>query len=187
MIRIRLWLYLPADGHAFESRLSNDTCFGRHGASQPLREELIPSAASCKLPQLTDALDYHARVTRCGLMVEYLLIADVNDRLSDADELAAFCAAREAEATGVAEAAGMEAEAAAGKRHGKRDKWTAGYVNLIPFNPTDAGSLHGYQTPSDASVEAFHARLREHGVNALVRWTSATGRDANGACGQLVV
>ena len=34
---------------------------------------------------------------------------------------------------------------------------------------------------------AFHARLREeHGVNALVRWSSATGRDANGACGQLV-
>ena len=33
----------------------------------------------------------------------------------------------------------------------------------------------------------FHARLRdEHGVNALVRWTSAVGRDANGACGQLV-
>ena len=163
-----------------------------HGASQPLREELIPSAASCQLPELCAALDYHARTTRCGLMVEYLLIAGVNDRLVDADELAAFCAAREVEATRVeatrVEATRVAAEAAgAAGAVGKRAKWTAGYVNLIPFNPTEAGSLHGYQTPSDESVEAFHSRLREHDVNALVRWSSATGRDANGACGQLVV
>ena len=69
----------------------------------------------------------------------------------------------------------------------KEARAAAGYVNLIPFNPTEAGDAHGYRTPSDAAVGAFHARLREeHGVRALVRWSSATGRDANGACGQLV-
>ena len=41
---------------------------------------------------------------------------------------------------------------------------------------------------SDEAVAHFHERLRSlHGVNALVRWTSASGRDASGGCGQLVV
>ena len=153
-----------------------------HAATLPLRSQLIPSATG--MAELTEALDYHAAATRCGLMVEYLLIAAVNDRPSDADALAAFCAER------AAAAAAAAADAAPGDapRSRKEARAAAGYVNLIPFNPTDAGSLHGYETPSDAAVAAFHARLRDrHGVNALVRWTSAVGRDANGACGQLVV
>ena len=129
------------------------------------------------MPALTSALDYHARTTRCGLMVEYLLIDGVNDRESDADALAAFCAERDAVAKDVTPPLSR-----------KQARAAAGYVNLIPFNPTGAGDVHGYATPSDERVERFHARLREeHGVNALVRWTSAVGRDAQGACGQLVV
>ena len=101
----------------------------------------------------------------------YLLIDGLNDRPADADALAAFCKERE--------------EAAAGSA---TTKGSAGYVNLIPFNPTAAGDEHGYEAPSDEAVAAFHARLRStHGINALVRWTSAVGRDANGGCGQLVV
>ena len=118
-------------------------------------------------------------------MVEYLLIDAVNDRDSDADALAAFCAERAAAAAPAA--AGGAAGGGAPALSRKEARAAAGYVNLIPFNPTEAGALHGYATPSDAAVERFHARLRdEHGVNALVRWTSAVGRDANGACGQLV-
>ena len=145
-----------------------------HSATLPLRAELIPSATS--MPELTDALDYHAHKTRSGVMIEYLLIDGVNDRAEDADALAAFCADRNAAAARVTPPLTRKEARAA-----------AGYVNLIPFNPTEAGDAHGYRTPSDAAVGAFHARLREeHGVNALVRWSSATGRDANGACGQLV-
>jgi adenine C2-methylase RlmN of 23S rRNA A2503 and tRNA A37 len=59
-----------------------------HSATLPLRQQLIPSATS--MPALTDALDYHARSTGCGLMVEYLLIDGVNDRQCDADALAAL-------------------------------------------------------------------------------------------------
>jgi len=110
-------------------------------------------------------------------MIEYLLIDRVNDRECDADALAAFCAQRDEAASVVTPPLSR-----------KEARTAAGYVNLIPFNPTEAGTLNGYLTPSDAAVERFHARLRnEHGVNALVRWTSAVGRDANGACGQLVV
>jgi len=137
-----------------------------HAATQPLRASLIPSATT--LEDLTAALDYHREVTQCGLMVEYLLIAGVNDRPCDADALAAFCVEREAVASQKGRA--------------------KGYVNLIPFNPTEAGTLHGYEAPSDEAVAHFHERLRSlHGVNALVRWTSASGRDASGGCGQLVV
>ena len=147
-----------------------------HSATLPLRAQLIPSATS--MEDLNSALDYHAQTTGCGLMVEYLLIRGVNDRDCDADALAAFCAERNAAAIATAQAPLSKKAARA----------ATGYVNLIPFNPTEAGTQHGYTTPSDDDVERFHARLRdEHGVNALVRWTSAAGRDANGACGQLVV
>jgi adenine C2-methylase RlmN of 23S rRNA A2503 and tRNA A37 len=147
-----------------------------HSADLPLRTQLIPSATS--MEELNAALDYHAQTTRCGLMVEYLLIEDVNDRDCDADALAAFCRERNVAAVAATTAPLSKKEARA----------ATGYVNLIPFNPTEAGSKHGYTTPSDAAVERFHARLRDqHGVNALIRWTSAAGRDANGACGQLVV
>ena len=145
-----------------------------HSATLPLRQQLIPSATS--MPELCDALDYHARATKCGLMIEYLLIAGVNDSREDADALAEFCAERNAAATHATQALSR-----------KQARAAAGYVNLIPFNPTEAGSIHGYTTPSDEAVSAFHSHLRDvHGVNALVRWTSAAGRDANGACGQLV-
>lgn len=145
-----------------------------HSASLPLRLQLIPSATA--MPDLTDALDYHSRVTRCGLMIEYLLIAGVNDRADDADALAHFCGERDVAAARVSPPLSR-----------KQARAAAGYVNLIPFNPTGAGNAHGYETPSDAAVSAFHARLRDvHGVHALIRWTSASGRDANGACGQLV-
>lgn len=139
-----------------------------HAASQPLRLQLIPSATT--MPALCEALDEHRRATRAGLMIEYLLIDGVNDQPADADALAAFCLARE-HAAGSATAKG-----------------SGGYVNLIPFNPTSAGDEHGYAAPSDEAVGAFHSRLRHvHGVHALIRWTSAVGRDANGGCGQLVV
>mmetsp|Transcript_23489 Transcript_23489/g.75930 ORF Transcript_23489/g.75930 Transcript_23489/m.75930 type:complete len:419 (+) Transcript_23489:85-1341(+) len=132
-----------------------------HAATQQLREELIPSARAVPLDALGEALDYHARETGAGACLEYLLIAGLNDQPDHADALAAFCRER---------------------------KGPAGFCNLIPYNPTSAGALHGYETPSDESVAAFHARLREvHGVHALVRWSSAAGRDAAGACGQLVV
>ena len=45
-----------------------------HSADQTLREELIPAAKKVPLPQLGEALDYHAQQAGCGAMLEYLLI-----------------------------------------------------------------------------------------------------------------
>ena len=61
-------------------------------------------------------------------------------------------------------------------------------VNLIPYNPTEVGTMHGYQIPVDDAVQAFADVLgEEYGVQVKVRWSSANGREVDGACGQLVV
>ncbi|KAL3800801.1 hypothetical protein HJC23_001638 [Cyclotella cryptica] len=130
-----------------------------HSAIQSSREKLIPSAVSISLEELGDALDYHAKKSGRGSMLEYLLINGVNDSNDEVDSLAEFCLKREGNV----------------------------YVNLIPYNPTLAGDNFGYQTPSDERISDFHDKLKAAGVKALVRWSTQNGRDANGACGQLVL
>jgi adenine C2-methylase RlmN of 23S rRNA A2503 and tRNA A37 len=61
-------------------------------------------------------------------------------------------------------------------------------VNLIPYNPTAVGLLHGYRVPQDDAVQQFADVVAAHyGVRVKVRWSSAAGRGVDGACGQLVV
>ena len=96
-------------------------------------------------------------------MIEYLLIDGVNDREEDADALAAFCADRNAAAARVTPPLSRKEARAA-----------AGYVNLIPFNPTEAGDAHGYKTPSDAAVgaAACHSMPTALHVFACAHWRS---------------
>jgi 23S rRNA (adenine2503-C2)-methyltransferase len=130
-----------------------------HGATQELRETLMPATRRAPLVELEAALDYHAAMTGMGAMVEYLLIDGVNDDDEAASELTRFCVRR-------------------------RQK---PYVNLIPYNPTIAGIEFGYQTPSDDAVHTFHERLQLAGITSHVRWSSAAGRDTDAACGQLAL
>ena len=101
-------------------------------------------------------------------MIEYLVIHGVNDSKEHADALAQFCTARS-----------KTSSADDGKEHC--------LLNLIPYNPTEVGSLQGFLSPSTEDIDQFRQYLSVHGVGSLVRWTSAGGRDAQGACGQLVV
>mmetsp|Transcript_25470 Transcript_25470/g.45994 ORF Transcript_25470/g.45994 Transcript_25470/m.45994 type:complete len:396 (+) Transcript_25470:85-1272(+) len=128
-----------------------------HGATQELREQLMPKTAP--LHELEAALDYHAEHTQQRIMIEYLLIDGVNDRAQDAKALSQFC-------------------------HARRQM---PFVNLIPYNPTRAGSMFSYSAPSDEDINGFHNILLTQGIRSIVRWSSAAGRDANGACGQLIV
>ena len=52
-------------------------------------------------------------------------------------------------------------------------------VNLIPYNPTDAG----YRGSDRDAIAVFRATLEERGVRTTVRLTR--GRDIAAACGQL--
>ena len=142
------------------------------------------AAKALPLEDLATALDYHALKTGRGAMLEYLLIDGVNDSLDAADALASWCLARAEARTGEGEAVGKSSAAGTSRPGGASNA----FVNLIPYNPTLAGGNFGFETPSDERVNAFHQRLRDSwGVNSLVRWTSTSGRDADGACGQLAL
>lgn len=130
-----------------------------HGATQQLREALMPATKRIPLVELEAALDYHSKITGSGVMVEYLLIDGINDDAKAAAALITFCLNQPRKL----------------------------YINLIPYNPTIAGIAFGYQTPSDEAIRAFHERLQSAGIKSHVRWSSAAGRDADGACGQLVL
>ena len=130
-----------------------------HGATQQLREALMPATKRIPLVELEAALDYHSKITGSGAMVEYLLIDGVNDDAEAAAALITFCFNRRRKS----------------------------YVNLIPYNPTIAGVAFGYRTPSDDTIRDFHERLQSAGIKSHVRWSSVAGRDADGACGQLVL
>ena len=181
-----------------------------HGATQKIREELIPSARRISqrhkhqqqqqqqqplknldylqeydkghmdsLQVLGDALDYHAKCTGRGAMIEYLLIDGVNDSDDAADALGAFCFDRQKN---------LEVSLNQSSSSSPRNKKRSSFVNLIPYNPTIAGDIFDYETPSDDRIDSFCLKLREkYDIKALVRWSSAGGRDADGACGQLAL
>jgi adenine C2-methylase RlmN of 23S rRNA A2503 and tRNA A37 len=136
-----------------------------HGPTQSLRERLIPSARRSSLEELGSALDYHSIQTGKGAMIEYLMIHGVNDDEESSAALASFCR----------------------ERCHLGDAKVKSFVNLIPYNPTTAGEQFGYRTPPDDRIYSFQRHLQEQGIQVLIRWTSATGRDTNGACGQLAL
>jgi 23S rRNA (adenine2503-C2)-methyltransferase len=87
---------------------------------------------------------------RRDVFVEYLMLEGVNDRYEQAVQLAALLQPRR-----------------------------AFKVNLIPYNPTDAG----FRGSGRDAIAAFRAALEERGIRATVRVTR--GRDIDAACGQL--
>ncbi|GGO23505.1 23S rRNA (adenine(2503)-C(2))-methyltransferase RlmN [Deinococcus humi] len=56
------------------------------------------------------------------------------------------------------------------------------HVNLIPMNPWDGS---GFQSTSEADIQAFYDTLESRGVDVSVR--RSRGKDAGAACGQLAL
>src|SRR4051794_14114591 len=121
-----------------------------HAADESLRSELMPVNDRYPLPDVLDACRAWSEARRQPVFVEYLMLDGVNDRYEQAVALAEVLEPRE------------------------RFK-----VNLIPYNPTEAG-FHG---STRGAIDAFRAALEERGVRATVRLTR--GRDIDAACGQL--
>src|SRR3954454_9272675 len=121
-----------------------------HAADEALRSELMPVNDRYPLRDVLDAcLRWHERRRR-DVFVEYLMLDGVNDRYEQALALADVLQPRR-----------------------------AFKVNLIPYNPTDAG----FSGSSCQATDAFKAALEERGLRATVRLTR--GRDIDAACGQL--
>jgi 23S rRNA (adenine2503-C2)-methyltransferase len=121
-----------------------------HAADETLRSELMPVNERYPLPEVLDACLRWHEARRMPVFVEYLMLGGVNDRYEQAVALARVLEPKR-----------------------------AFKVNLIPYNPTEAG----YEGSTRGAIDAFKTTLEEHGVRATVRLTR--GRDIQAACGQL--
>jgi 23S rRNA (adenine2503-C2)-methyltransferase len=121
-----------------------------HAADEPLRSELMPVNERYPLPDVLDACRAWSEARKEPVFVEYLMLDGVNDRYEQAVALAKALTPLK-----------------------------AFKVNLIPYNPTEAG----FQGSSRGAIDAFKNALEERGVRATVRLTR--GRDIDAACGQL--
>jgi len=129
-----------------------------HAANQAVRESIVPTASINTMDKLGDALTYYHHHSSRKVMMEYIVIGLLNDSETHACDLGEFCTGRDC------------------------------IVNLIPYNPTEVGAKWGYQVPSDEAVRAFANVISdEYGLQVKVRWSSAGGREVDGACGQLVI
>jgi 23S rRNA (adenine2503-C2)-methyltransferase len=121
-----------------------------HAADETLRSELMPVNERYPLADVLAACRAWHEARRRDVFVEYLMLGGVNDRYEQAVQLAELLQPRR-----------------------------AFKVNLIPYNPTEAG----FRGSGRDAVAAFRAALEERGVRATVRLTR--GRDIDAACGQL--
>ena len=121
-----------------------------HAADESLRSELMPVNDRYPLPDVLDACRHWHEKRRRQVFVEYLMLGGVNDRYEQALALAEVLEPR-----------------------------PAFKVNLIPYNPTEAG----FTGSTREAVAAFKDALEERGVRTTVRLTR--GRDIDAACGQL--
>ncbi len=121
-----------------------------HAADESLRSELMPVNERYPLADVLAACRAWHEARRRQVFVEYLMLDGVNDRYEQAQELADVLEPRK-----------------------------AFKVNLIPYNPTDAG----FRGSGRDAIAAFRATLEARGVRTTVRLTR--GRDIDAACGQL--
>lgn len=63
-----------------------------HGVRQDVRQRLLPLAAKCSLDELQRTVAAVNRRQTASVMIEYLMLAGVNDAQADARELVAWLA-----------------------------------------------------------------------------------------------
>jgi 23S rRNA (adenine2503-C2)-methyltransferase len=128
-----------------------------HAAEEALRSELMPVNERFPLREVLDSCRaFYARKHR-RVLVEYVMLAGVNDRYEQALALAKALSPGPAQEPPIFK------------------------VNLIPYNPT--ASEHGYRGSSSESIASFRAVLEGRNIPTTIRLTR--GREIDAACGQL--
>ncbi len=122
-----------------------------HAADEALRTQLMPVNDRYPLADVLAACEAHYARKRRKVFAEYVMLAGINDSHAQAGALAEIL-----------------------DPHVFK-------VNLIPYNPTGAGSELQGSTPK--AIAAFKSQLERRGLAATVRLTR--GRDIDAACGQL--
>ncbi|HZU05229.1 MAG TPA: 23S rRNA (adenine(2503)-C(2))-methyltransferase RlmN [Chloroflexota bacterium] len=120
-----------------------------HAADDAKRTALMPINARYPLAEVLAAARYYAQRSGRRVSFEYVMLDGINDTPADALRLAGILPR--------------------GQSH----------VNLIPYNPTEAG----FRSSPPERIRRFAALLRERGVPCSVRRNR--GQDVQAACGQL--
>jgi adenine C2-methylase RlmN of 23S rRNA A2503 and tRNA A37 len=151
-----------------------------HAPNDMIRQQIVPTAKQQSLDRIMTAVrfyqDYHppghnksvkknkSKGSQKSVMMEYIMIAGINDSIECAHELGNLLQGREY------------------------------LINLIPYNPTVAGDVYAYQSPSDDQLKAFQDVLYQYPsanptkpLTCTIRWSSQRGQSLEAACGQLVL
>lgn len=139
---------LPGIRQLCELPLQVNLAVSLHAANDDLRDRLVPINRRYPLSALHEALEEYRSATSRRISFEWALMAEVNDRPRDADELAAYATSLGA------------------------------HVNLIPMNPTEGGSARGLRGSPPERVRKFRDLLANRGVNVTVRRTRGQSIDA---------
>jgi 23S rRNA (adenine2503-C2)-methyltransferase len=151
--------WIPGIERLTEQPLPMRLALSLHAADDALRSELMPVNERYPLAEVIEACHaFYARKRR-RVFIEYVMLAGVNDRYEQALSLARLLNGRRGSGQPIFK------------------------VNLIPYNPTDAGGGAPFDGSTRESIAAFRAALESHGVPVTVRLTR--GRDIAAACGQL--
>lgn len=134
-----------------------------HAATQSTRLRIVPSAKGFPLEQLAQAMFDYCQQTNRGIMIEYIVLAGLNDGQDDAESLAKLLR-------------GLNC-----------------WINLIPYNLTSIGDENGFVTPSNQELREFEQRIRRCSltnhvgdpISIRTRFSTQSGQDADSACGQL--
>lgn len=121
-----------------------------HAPNDELRSQLMPINKTYPISEVLNAAEYYSEKTHKRVTLEYILLAGINDGEAYAKQLAELIRGRDF------------------------------YVNLIPYNETDAD----FKKPSAESVDDFCRVLKENGVIATKR--REFGAELKAACGQLM-
>jgi 23S rRNA (adenine2503-C2)-methyltransferase len=119
-----------------------------HAANDSLRDELVPLNRRYPIASVIEACELYRSSTGRRISFEWACIEGVNDRPSDAFELAALA------------------------------RPLGAHVNLIPLNPTPGGASRGLAGSSRARVLSLQAWLRQEGVNVTIRQNRGRSIDA---------
>lgn len=124
-----------------------------HAPNNEVRTSMMRINRSNPVEKLMLAVDEYLEKTNRRITFEYIMLAGVNDHLEHATQLADLL----------------------------QNKKKLSYVNLIPYNPVSEHDQYSRSKPED--VLAFYHRLKQAGVNCVIR--KEQGADIDAACGQL--
>eukprot|EP00484_Ammonia_sp_Unknown_P018176 CAMPEP_0197031992 /NCGR_PEP_ID=MMETSP1384-20130603/10787_1 /TAXON_ID=29189 /ORGANISM="Ammonia sp." /LENGTH=467 /DNA_ID=CAMNT_0042461585 /DNA_START=24 /DNA_END=1427 /DNA_ORIENTATION=- len=132
-----------------------------HAPSQKVRQQIVPTSTAFTVKKIIDAVVYHIEQTQNKIFIEYIMIGNVNAATEHALELANLFIA---------------------------NKITNKIcINLIPYNPTDIGDKHRFTAPTEEQLNEFKEVIMKNGIFCTIRKSTTSGRDVDGACGQLAL